>query len=107
MGIIHEHVVGWEPSQKNIASRAISAYYPDFTPAAVKGMVSQVLCMIVKYYLACATMGSMTTSPIFPEAVEQDLPLLIDYAHLGGTGTTDVQVHDHKSRSLCIGVWLH
>ena len=25
MGIIYKHVVGWEPSQKNIASRAISA----------------------------------------------------------------------------------
>ena len=40
MGLIHEHVVGLEPSQKNIASRAISAYYPDFTLAAVEGVVS-------------------------------------------------------------------
>ena len=64
MGIIHEHAAGQEPSQKNIASRAISAYYPDFTPAAVKGVASQVLCMIAEYHLACATMGSMTTSPI-------------------------------------------
>ena len=37
MGIIHEHVVGLEPAQKNIALRAISAYYPDFTLATVKG----------------------------------------------------------------------
>ena len=78
MGIIHEHTVGQEPSQKNIASRAISAYYPDFTPAAVKGVVSQVLCMIAEYHLACTTMGSMTTSPILPEAVEQYLPLLVE-----------------------------
>ena len=40
MGIIHEHTVGLEPSQKNIASRDISAYYPDFTPATVEGVVS-------------------------------------------------------------------
>ena len=30
MGIIHKHAASREPSQKNIASRAISAYYPDF-----------------------------------------------------------------------------
>ena len=70
MGIIYEHAVGQEPSQKNKASRAISAYYPDFTPAAVKRVASQVLCIIVEYHLACATMGSTTTSPILPKAVE-------------------------------------
>ena len=90
MGIIHEHAAGLKPSQKDIASRAISAYYPDFTPAAVKGVVSQVLCMIAEYHLACATRGSTTTSPILPEAVEQYLPLLVDYACPGGTGITDV-----------------
>ena len=90
MGIIHEHVVGLEPSQKNIALRAISAYYPDFTPATVKGVASQVLCMIAEYHLACATRGSTTMSPILPEAVEQYLPLLVDYTRPGGTGITDV-----------------
>ena len=107
MGAIYKHVVGQEPPQKNIASRAISAYYPDFTPAAVKAVVGQVLCMIAEYHFACATRGSMTTSPILPEAVEQYLPPLVDYAHPGSTGLTDVQVHDHKSSSLHVGVWLH
>ena len=32
----------------------------------------------------------MTMSPILPEAVEQYLPPLVDYAHPGGTGITDV-----------------
>ena len=90
MDIIHEHAMGLEPSQKNIASRAISAYYPDFTPAAVKGVASQVLCMIAEYHLACATRGSMTMSPILPEAVEQYLPPLVDYTRPGSTGITDV-----------------
>ena len=107
MGAIYEHAAGQELPQKNITSRAISAYYPDFTPATVKAVAGQVLCMIAKYHLACATMGSMTTSPILPEAVEQYLPPLVDYTHPGGTGLTDVQVHDHKSCSLHIGVWLH
>ena len=48
MGVIYKHMAGQEQSQKNIASRAISAYYPDFTPVAVKGVASQVLCMIAK-----------------------------------------------------------
>ena len=90
MGVIYKHVAGREPSQKNIASRAISAYYPDFTLATVKAVVSQVLCMIAEYHLACATMGSTTTSPILPKAVKQYLPPLVDYAHPGGTGLTDV-----------------
>ena len=90
MGVIYKHAAGQEPSQKNIALRAISAYYLDFTPAAVKGVASQVLCMIANYHLACATMGSTTMSPILPKAVEQYLPPLADYAHPGSTGLTDV-----------------
>ena len=107
MGIIHEHVVGLEPSQKNIALRAISAHYPDFTLAAVEGVASQVLCMIAEYHLDCATRGSTTMSPILPEAVEQYLPPLVDYTRPGGTGITEVRVHDHKSHSLWVAVWLH
>ena len=107
VAIIHEHTKRLEPSQRNIASRAISASYPDFTPVTVKGVASQVICMIAEYHLACATRGSMTTSPILPEAVEHYLPLLEDYAWPGGTGITDVQVRDHKSHSLRVRVWLH
>ena len=107
MGLIHEHAVGLESPRKNIASRAISAYYPDFTLATVEGLASQVLCMIAEYHLACATRGSATMSPILPEAVEQYLPPLVDYAHPGGTSITDVRVCDHKSCSLRVAVWLH
>ena len=107
MAAIHKHMVGQEPPLRNITSRAISTYYPNFTPAAVKTVTGQVLCMIATYHLACATRGSATTSPILPEAVEEYLPLLVDYAHPGGTGLTDVRVHDHKASSLWVGVWLH
>ena len=78
MGLTYEHLAGLVPSQKNIASRAISTYYLDFALAAVEGVVSQVLCMIAEYHLACATRGSATMSPILPEAVEQYLPPLVD-----------------------------
>ena len=107
MDTIYEHVVSQEPPQRSLASWAISAYYPNFTPPAAKMVVSQVLCMIAEYHLACATKGSMTSSPILPKAVEQYLPLLVDYAHPAGMGITDVRVHDHKAKSLRVGVWLH
>ena len=57
MCVIYEHAAGQEPPRKNIASRVISTYYPDFAPAAVKTMAGQVLCMIAEYHLACATRG--------------------------------------------------
>ena len=107
MSAIYEHMADQELPQKNIASLAISTYYPNFTPAAVRTVASQVLCMIAEYHLACITRGSMTTSPILPEAIEQYLPPLVDYVHPDSTGLTDVRVHDHKARSLHVGVWLH
>ena len=107
MDTIYEHVASQEPPQRNLASWAISTYYPEFTPPAAKMVVSQVLCMIAEYHLACATKGSTTTSPILPEAVEQYLPLLVNYACPAGTGITDVRVCDHKAKNLWVGVWLH
>ena len=107
MDAIYEHMASQEPPQRNLTSQAISVYYPNFTPPAAKTVASQVLCMIAEYHLACATKGSMTISPILPEAVEQYLSLLVDYTHPAGTGITDVRVHDHKAKSLRVGVWLH
>ena len=107
MSAIYEHVVDQEPPQKNITSLAIRTYYPNFTPAAVRTVASQVLYMIAEYHLACITRGSTTTSPILPEAIEQYLPPLVDYVRPDSAGLTDVRVHDHKARSLHVGVWLH
>ena len=104
---IYEHMVSQELPQRNLRSWAIGAYYPNFTPPAAKTVVSQVLCMIAEYHLACATKDSMTTSPILPKAVKQYLPPLVDYTHPASMGITDVRVHDHKAKSLQVGVWLH
>ena len=92
MGTIHEHTKDLEPPQRNIASRAISASYPDFSLAVVNGVVSQVLCMMSEYQLACATRGSTMTSPILPKAVESYLPPLEKYVRPSSTGLTDVRV---------------
>ena len=49
----------------------------------------------------------MTTSPILPKEIEQYLPPLADYVCPDSPGLTDVRVHDHKARSLHVGVWFH
>ena len=54
MGAVYEHTAGLEPPQNNITLAAISAHHPNLTPAAAKAVVSQVLCMIAEYHLACA-----------------------------------------------------
>ena len=41
MSAIYKHVADQEPPQKNIASWAISTYYPNFTPAAVRTVASR------------------------------------------------------------------
>ena len=96
-----------ESPQKNIASLAIHTFYPDFTPAAVGALASQVLCMIAEYHLAFTTRGSVTTSFILPEAIEEYLPPLAGYIHSDNTGFTDVRVQDYKAKSMHAGVWLH
>ena len=98
MGAIYEHMAGQEPPQKNITSRAISTYYPNFSSTAVRTVASQVLCMIAEYHLACAIWGSMTTSPTLPEAVEQYLPPMADHAYSDSTGLTDVRVRSMTTR---------
>ena len=107
MSAVYKHVTSRELPQKNIASAAISAYYPDFTPARVRALACQVLCMISGYHLGCVTRGSATTSPILPEDIEENLPPLAGYALPEGSGMTDVRVCDHKARSLRVAVWLH
>ena len=107
MRAIYRHVVDRDPPQKNIASLAVSSYYPSFTPAVVKTVAGQVLCMIAEYHLACVARGPAMTSPIFPQEMEMYLPPLVDYHCPDNSGVTDVRVRDHKARSLRVGVWLH
>ena len=104
---IYNHVTSRELPCSSITSAAISAYYPTLTPGLVKILVSQVLCMISEYHMACMVDGSSTTSPIPSQGIEDKLPLLEGYAPPKGTGMTNVRVSDCKARSLHVAVWLH
>ena len=97
---------GWDPPQRNIASQAVEAYYPHLTPAVVMTLANQILSMITEYHLTCTTRGTMTTSPIVSETVEETLPLLADYDCPDCSGHTDMWVQDHKAHSLRVAVWL-
>ena len=104
---VYQHVSGCEPPHGNIASAAISAYYPGFTPARVKTWANQVLCMIAEYHMACVVKGPSTTSPILLEDIKKNLPHWLTMPPQKGTGVTDVRVGDHKARNLHVAKWLH
>ena len=58
--------------------------------------------------MACVTRGSLVTSPILSEVIEDQLPPLAGYTlPEDGSGVTDVRVRDHQAKTLRVAVWLH
>ena len=98
---IYDPVDGKVPPSHNIASEALRAYYTRVDPQTLNTWVCQILCMITEYHLACMTRGSPVTSSIVPRELEERLLPLADYAPpKDQSGTTDVQVRDHRARTL-------
>ena len=104
---IYKQVAGHESPHGNIASAAISARYPADHPGQVRVLLSQVLCMISKYHVACMVNGSSTTSPIPSQEIEEKLPPLENYTPPRGTGITDIRIRENKARCMRVAVWLH
>ena len=105
---IYQHVAGKDPPPCNVASEAIRAYYPGIEAQTLKTWACQVLCMISEYHMACMTRGSLVTSPILPEVIEDKLPPLAGYTlPEDRSGVMDVRVRDHQTRTLWVAVWLH
>ena len=108
IGQIYKHVAGKEPNPCNVASEAIRAYYPGIEAQTLKMWACQVLCMISEYHMACVTRGSLVTSPILPEVIEDQLHPLAGYTlPEDRSGVTDVRVRDHQAKTLWVAVWLH
>ena len=58
--------------------------------------------------MACVTRGSLVTSPILPEVIEDQLPPLAGYTlPEDRSGVTDVRVRDHQAKTLRVAIWLH
>ena len=108
IGQIYNHVDSRDLLPRNIAFEALQAYYSGVDPRTLKTWACQILCMISEYHMACMTRGSLVTSPILPEEIEERLPPLTDYTlPEDGSGVTDVRVRDHQARTLWVAVWLH
>ena len=108
IGHIYDRVAGKEPPTRNIASRALQAYYTRVDPQTLSTWACQILCMIAEYHMACMTQGSAVTSSILPRQLAKRLPPLADYTHPEDrSGATDVRIRDHRARTLRVAVLCH
>ena len=108
VGQIYDWVNGKEPPSRNIVSEALWAYYTRVDPQTLNTWACQILCMIAEYHMACMTRGPPVTSLILPGELQDRLPPLADYASPEDrSGTTDVRVRDHWTRTLRVAVWCH
>ena len=105
IGQIYDRVNGKEPPLHNIVSEALRAYYTRVDPQTLNTWACQILCMITEYHMACMTRGPPVTSPIVPRELEDRLPPLADYASPEDrSGSTDVRVRDHQTRTLRVAL---
>ena len=108
IGHIYDRVARKEPPTHNVASRVLRAYYTRVDPQTLNTWACQILCMITEYHMACVTRGSAVTSPISPRELTERLPPLADYAPPEDrSGTTDVRIRDHWTRTLRVAVLCH
>ena len=108
IGHIYGRVAGKEPPVRNIASRALRAYFMRVDPETLSTWACQILCMIAEYHMACVTRGSAVTSPIVPGDLAECLPPLANYAPPEDqSGATDVRIQDHWARTLRVAILCH
>ena len=77
----------------NVATMGITHLHPEVLPCEARSLGNQVLCMIAEYYLTSHAQGSLSLSPVLPEAVRDLLPPIESYIGGGALhGTRDVRV---------------
>ena len=84
----------------------LTDYYPH---RAKKQLVyfSNVLCLVIaEFHLTCGCTATGMCSPVLPQIVEAELPLLDAYLHKHKVGTQDVHIPS-EAAVKCLGVWLH
>ena len=85
----------------------ITHLHPEVLPHEARSLGNQVHCMIAEYHLTSNAQGSLSLSPVLPEAARDLLPPIEDY--IGGGpfhGTRDVRVVE-RAKTLRIATWLH
>ena len=83
----------------------LGPYGPTTLGSTLDTWACQILCMITEYHMACMTRGSPVTSSIVPRGLQERLLPLADYAPPEDrSGTTNVQIRDHRARTLQVAV---
>ena len=85
---------GQQPSaHHNVATMGITHLHPEVLPRDAWSLGNQVLCMIMEYHFVSHAQGSLSLSPVLPEAVTELLPPVDKYTGgVGFRGTRDVRV---------------
>ena len=92
---IYRHLRQQLPAHHNVATMGITYLHPEVLPRDVRSLGNQVLCMIMEYHLAGHAQGSLSLSPVLPEATTELLPPLDKYTGgVGFHGMRDVRVMD-------------
>ena len=81
-------------------------YYPNKTKEQLI-YFSNVLCLAIsEFHLTCGCTATGMCSPVLPQIVEAELPLLEAYLHKYEVGTQDVCILSEATIKR-LGVWLH
>ena len=85
----------------------ITHLHPEVLPCEARSLGNQVLCMIAEYHLTSHAQGSLSLSPILPDAARDLLPPIENYVRgVAFHGTRDVRLME-RARTLRIATWLH
>ena len=90
---IYRHSGQQPPAHHNVATMGITHLHPEVLPRDTQSLGNQVLCMIAEYHLASHTQGSLSLSPVLPEAATELLPPIDRYTGgVGFCGTRELRV---------------
>ena len=104
---LYRHSGQQPPAHHNVATMGITHLHLEVLPREARSLGNQVLCMIAEYHLTSHAQGSLSLSPILPEAA-RDLLTPVD-SYVGGGAfreTRDVRVVE-RAKTLRIATWLH
>ena len=104
---LYQHAGEQPQARHNVATQGITHLHPELLPHEARSLGNQVLCMIAEYHLTGSAQGSLSLSPVLPEAATTLLPPVEDYVAGGAfQGMRDVRVVD-RAKTLRIATWLH
>ena len=104
---IYRHSGQQPPTRHNVATMGITHLHLEVLLQDARSLGNQVLCMIMEYHLASHAQGSLSLSPVLPEAATELLPPIDKYTGgVGFCGTRDVRVVE-RAKTLRITTWLH